>query len=186
MDRELRFVSSNQYKIRETQDILANASVRIVAVDRKIEELQTVDTSSLVRDKALKAFALVGRPLFVEHTGLYLNYLNGFPGGLTQIFWDTLGPDRFTEAFGKASERRVVAKTIIGYIDSQRFHEFSGEAHGEIAEEPRGPRHFQWDCVFIPAGQDQTFAEMGPAKNEISMRRRALEAFGRHLRGGQS
>ena len=58
-----------------------------------IEELQTIDTDKLVRDKAIKAFEHLGEPLFVEHTGLYLNKLNGSFGGLTQIFWDTLLAD---------------------------------------------------------------------------------------------
>lgn len=61
------------------QRILAPAGVDIVAVPKKIEELQTEDVEALVRDKLIKAFDVIGRPLFVEHTGLYLRGLNGLP-----------------------------------------------------------------------------------------------------------
>src|SRR5262245_30783876 len=146
---EIRMVSSNPHKIAETQAILARAAVQVTAKSLKIEELQTQDTARLVKDKALKAFQQVGHPLFVEHTGLYLKYMNGLPGGLTQIFWDSLEADRFAALFGCAANNAVTARTTIGYIDGRTFHFFHGEVDGTIASTPLGPRDFQWDCVFI-------------------------------------
>jgi XTP/dITP diphosphohydrolase len=163
---EVRFLSSNEFKVAEAKQILAPASVSVIRVDRKIEELQTEDTNRLVKDKALKAFAEIGRPVFVEHTGLYLSYMNGLPGGLTQIFWDTLKADAFANIFGKAPDNSAIAKTVIGYIDGREFFIFEGEINGTIAPEPIGNRDFQWDCVFIPNGHSLTFAELGEKKNE--------------------
>ena len=174
---ELRFVTRNEFKIAEAMAILAGTGVAIIPFQRAIAELQTDDTEALVRHKALEAFDLVRQPVLVEHTGLYLNHLNGFPGGLTQVFWDTLQADRFAELFGSTPDPRVTAKTVIGYIDGKRFHRFEGEVHGRITPTPRGPREFQWDCVFEPDEHEQTFAEMGDRKNEISMRRIALDRF---------
>src|SRR5918911_46133 len=94
---EVRFVSSNPYKIDEARVILSTRNINVVPSPIKIEELQTIDTEKLVHDKVLKALGEIGRPLFVEHTGLYLEHLNGLPGGLTQIFWDSLQADRFAE-----------------------------------------------------------------------------------------
>ena len=99
---EIRFLSGNKFKIEEASLILKEAGVSVVPVNAKVEELQTEDTSRLVKDKALKAFEKIGRPLFVEHTGLYIDYMSGLPGGLTPIFWDTLQADKFTQLFGKA------------------------------------------------------------------------------------
>ena len=79
--REIRFVSSNRYKIEEAVKIFEAHSIRVIGSPVKIEELQTTETMRLVRDKVLKAFSQIGRPLFVEHTGLYLDYLRGLPGG---------------------------------------------------------------------------------------------------------
>jgi XTP/dITP diphosphohydrolase len=176
-DVDIRFVSRNPHKLKEASAILASASVSVIPLDIRIEELQTGDSGRLVKDKTMKAFRMVGRPLFVEHTGLYLDHLNGFPGGLTQIFWDSLEADRFAELFGKSATPQVIAKTIIGYTDAKRFYQFEGEVAGCIAESPRGNRDFQWDCVFIPEGCSETFAEMGDRKNRISMRRIALDKF---------
>lgn len=176
------FMSKNPHKHAEAKAILGPLGVDVLTDDTEIQELQTVDTDALVRDKATRAFQKLGRPLFVEHTGLYLDILNGFPGGLTQIFWDTVGKDRFATLFGDASQR-VLAKTFIGYVDGRRVHVVQGEIEGRIVSVPRVDHGFQWDCVFQPVGYEQTFSEMGALKNEISMRRRALEALRDQLDG---
>lgn len=180
---EIRFVSNNQHKIAEAKKILGAKSISVIESRLKIEELQTTDTRRLVHDKLLKAYERVGRPLFVEHTGLYLNQLRGLPGGLTQIFWDTLQADRFAELFGQAPKSEVFARTSISYCDGRKIHDFEGEISGTITPEPRGPRDFQWDCVFQPKDYTQTFAEMGDAKNDISMRRIALQKLTDYLMG---
>ena len=179
----IRFLSSNPHKIREVQEILREANVNIVPSSMKIEELQTEDVHKLVRDKTLKAFKAIGKPLFVEHTGLYIKSLNDFPGGLTQIFWDKLEAEKFASIIGNLSNTELTAKTIIGYCDSRKIHIFEGAVEGTVPDTPRGNRDFQWDCVFIPTGYSETFAEMGDKKNEISMRRKALDKFCHYLKG---
>ncbi|MFW6027904.1 MAG: non-canonical purine NTP pyrophosphatase [bacterium] len=178
----IRFVSRNTFKLREAAEILKIANVEVIPLEITIEELQTQDTERLVKHKTMRAFQEVGRPLFVEHTGLYLDYLKGLPGGLTQIFWDTLEADNFAQLFGQNADPTVIARTVIGYTDARRFFQFQGEVRGRIAAEPVGDREFQWDCVFVPEGSSKTFAEMGEAKHEISMRRKALDAFAAFLK----
>jgi XTP/dITP diphosphohydrolase len=175
-------MSGNTHKITEVRRILAPVGVDIVPVSRKIEELQTEDVESLVRDKLTKAFDAIGRPLFVEHTGLYLNGLNGLPAGLTQIFWDKLQADRFADLVAGLGDAKVTAKTILGYCDGREIHLFEGAIEGTVPRKPAGPTDFQWDCVFVPDGRTQTFGEMGAAKDDISMRRKALDLFAAHLK----
>lgn len=178
---KIRFLSGNPHKVAEVQRILAPAGVDIVPISKKIEELQSEDVEALVRDKLTKAFEAIGRPLFVEHTGLYLRGLNGLPAGLTQIFWDRLEADRFAKLVEGLGDSKVIAKTVLGYCDGRRMHLFEGAIEGTVPHVPAGPKSFQWDCVFVPDGHTLTFAEMGIAKDDISMRRRALDEFAKHL-----
>ncbi len=55
MGRPLRFLSGNDHKIREAEEILRPIGIDVVPIRHKIEELQTDDTQKLVKDKALKA-----------------------------------------------------------------------------------------------------------------------------------
>jgi XTP/dITP diphosphohydrolase len=179
----IRFITKNKYKIKEITSLLENTGVSIIAAEYSIDEIQTENVEALIRDKLLKAFNLVGRPVFVEHTGLYIESLNGFPGGLTQIFWDKLQADNFSKLLGVGENTKLIAKTIIGYCDSMKIHIFEGEVYGKISPVPKGPRDFQWDCIFIPDGENKTFAEMGEMKNEISMRKKAFDKFKHYLLG---
>jgi XTP/dITP diphosphohydrolase len=182
---KVRFLLGNRYKVQEIQKILTPVGVEVIPVNRKIEELQTDDVERLVRDKLTKAFELIGRPIFVEHTGLYLEAMNGLPAGLTQIFWDKLEADRFVALVRGLTNAAVTAKTVLGYCDGRQIHLFEGALTGKVPDTPLGSRDFQWDCVFVPDGYSESFAEMGDRKNEISMRRKALEKFAAFLLTGK-
>jgi len=179
----IRFVTNNDNKLKEVQSFLKN--IDIIPAKLKIEEIQTDDVKKLVKDKLLKAFQKVGRPVFVEHTGLYIESLNGFPGGLTQVFWDKLKADRFSKLLGSLQNTKAIAKTTIGYCDGENIYFFTGKISGKIAPKPKGNRDFQWDCVFIPKGEKKTFAQLGKKKNKISMRKKAFTKLNKHLKKGK-
>jgi len=181
---KIRFVTKNPHKAKEVESILGDIGVSIVHAPLIIHEIQTEDIQDIVRDKVLKAFKMVGRPVFIEHTGLYIDSLQGFPGGLTQVFWDKLKADKFSELLGSLDNTSLTARTVIAYCDAKKIHIFEGSIEGNIASEPKGNRDFQWDCVFIPNGYKETFAELGEKKNEISMRKLAFDKFREFLLKG--
>jgi XTP/dITP diphosphohydrolase len=184
---ELRFISSSSEKAVEVGEILAPFGVAISRVDMDIPEIQTEDLRALVRSKALIAFDRVRRPLLVDHTALYLNHLNGLPGGLTAVFWDRLSADRFCELFGNTADPGLTVTTMVGYVDGRKISYFEGEVAGRVAPAPAGERGFGWDCVFIPDGHEVTYAQLpSETKNEISMRRLALQKLAVFLQEGAS
>ncbi|OFI06969.1 Non-canonical purine NTP pyrophosphatase [Clostridium acetireducens DSM 10703] len=173
----IRFVTSNEFKLEEIKTILNEKNLNVLPVNIKIEELQTDDNLKLIKDKTIKAFKEVGRPLFVEHTGFYLEYISGLPGGLSEIFWLKLGPKVFTELFGNNSNNKAVVKTIIGYCDGYKIYTFESKVFGKISSKPYGFSKFEWDQIFIPYGYNKTVAEMGEEKNKVSSKRKALNKF---------
>ncbi len=178
---DVYFVSGNEYKISEVKHILDSRIITVISFKEKINEIQSEDMEVIVKDKAIKAFKIIGRPLLVEQTGLLLDKLGGLPGGLTQVFWDSLKEDSFCNIFSPTGTAALAARTVLAYCDGKTIKTFDGEVRGIIVKEPRGCRDFQWDCIFQPNGFDKTFAEMGSQKNKISMRKIALEKFRMHL-----
>lgn len=175
----LLFVSRNEDKIKEAVALCEPRGVIIEAYQDKLEELQTDDSVRLARDKLLRAFTRVKRPLIVEHTGLRIHGFAGLPAGLTQLFWDKLQAPGFCRYF---PDHAVTAFTLIGYCDGKQTHQFSGEVQGKIVAAPRGTSAFQWDPVFQPEGDHRTFAEMTPRqKNAVSMRGIAFARFLDHV-----
>lgn len=175
------FLSSNPFKLKEVQNILSSPQITIHPIDHKINEIQSSDMKEIVIDKALKAFQQIGRPLLVEQTGLLIKNFGNLPGGLTQIFWDSLKAEAFSKIFANIGDAEVTAKTVIAYCDGKHVYTFDGEIKGHIVYPPRGNQDFQWDCIFEPLGYTKTFAELGEEKNKISMRKLALEKLKKYL-----
>ena len=66
------------------------------------------------------------------------------------------------------------------YVDEMELETefFEGTCEGRIGFAPRGLGGFGYDPLFIPAGYEQTFAELGEdVKNSLSHRARALAAL---------
>jgi XTP/dITP diphosphohydrolase len=181
MREELRFITKNEHKASEFRSLFAKTRYEVIPAAVAIEEIQTEDMEALVSDKAIKAFDRIRHPLFVDHTGLYFEALAGFPGGLTELFWERLRNDRISQLIAGSGLPAVTAVTLICYCDAKQLKIFRGEIKGHVADKPRGPEGFQWDPIFIPEGHKQTFAEMGDEKNKISMRRLAIDQFIEYL-----
>ena len=164
MTEELRFLTRNPGKFRELSELVDPSKYRLLQDETEIHELQTEDMNALIRDKVLKAFDRIRRPLIVDHTGLRFALLNGFPGGLTSVFYDKLRPEGIASLIGKSSNPMVIAVTLLAYCDGCKIHTFEGQADGTVADKPRGDEGFQWDTIFIPKGYDKTYAELGNKK----------------------
>jgi XTP/dITP diphosphohydrolase len=178
MGSDLFFLTKNDPKFKEFKKLFVATNHTIKRASIPIAEIQTEDMKALVSDKVIKAYDKIRRPVFVDHTGLHLDVLGGFPAGLTEIFWERLKNERLARLFGNTA---VTAVTLIGYCDGKSVTIFRGEVSGTIAPVPRGPETFQWDPVFIPDGHSKTFAELGNKKNKMSMRRLAIDKFIAHL-----
>ena len=105
---EIRFLSKNKFKIEEVSEIMTGSSLNVIPINRKISEIQSNDVEELLHDKCMKAFKIIGKPLFVEHTGLEISALNGFPSGLTQLFWDTVKADKLSAMIGYQEDLSLI------------------------------------------------------------------------------
>jgi len=62
-----------------------------------------------------------------------------------------------------------------GVADESELELFEGSCEGRIILEPRGPRGFGYDPLFVPDGHERTFAELDEdTKNRLSHRARAV------------
>jgi XTP/dITP diphosphohydrolase len=145
------------------------------------------------RIKALFAMTHSGLIAISDDSGLCVDALNGDPGVYTA---DWAGPSRDwnlamrnveekLQAAGatQPEQRKAQFKCTLCVMwpdGHERFYE--GVAHGQLVWPPRGALGHGYDPVFVPDGQDQTFAEMTHAKkNSLSHRGLALEQLLRDL-----
>ena len=159
------FITSNKGKLEEVRAI-TGMDIRSKSIE--IAEIQDTDVEKIVKDKAVKAYSSIKRPVIVEDTGLYIKALNGFPGALVKWLVDAVGPGGICKIVSKYSNRNAYAETCIAFYDGRKLATFSGRIDGTIARSPIGDNGFGWDPIFIPNGRERHSRRWEPLKRTRS------------------
>lgn len=179
----LVFATNNKHKLKELQSLLGGRFELLSLEDAGCNEELAEDQDTLkgnARQKALYVYENYHYPCFADDTGLEIDSLNGAPGVYSARY---AGEEKDSEAnmnkvleqLDKINNRTARFRTVIALIIDGREEYFEGAAEGEIIREKRGTNGFGYDPVFMPAGYDQTFAEMDLSdKNSISHRGMAV------------
>ncbi|HLF33949.1 MAG TPA: RdgB/HAM1 family non-canonical purine NTP pyrophosphatase [Cyclobacteriaceae bacterium] len=180
----LCFATNNVHKLNEISKML-NSGIKILSLEEigcraEIpENFNTIEENS--RAKAAYIYDLYRIDCFADDTGIEVHALGGEPGVKSARF---AGPDQnsmnninlLLEKLGSRTDRDARFRTVITLILKGTIRQFEGAIEGSITFTPRGESGFGYDPVFLPSGQDLTFAEMDPEqKNRISHRARAVE-----------
>jgi len=180
----LKFVSSNQNKIKEVQFNLMKKNVQIEPVDIDLPEYQAETPDEVARLKILEAVKVLNTgPVIIEDTSLCFNALGGLPGVYIKWFLKKLGPDGLHKMLGSYEDKSAYAQTIFGYCEGpgKPVKLFNGVTNGSIVI-PRGSRDFGWDPCFLPDGEKLTYGEMTKEqKDGVSHRAKALNLLAEYI-----
>jgi XTP/dITP diphosphohydrolase len=187
---ELVIASHNQGKVREIRALLEPFGIEpISAADLGLPEPEETGTT-FAENALLKAHAAAkgsGLPALADDSGLCVAALNGAPGVYTADWAERGlyegGPGRdWYMAMGKVEGKLAelgrdtdrsayfVCTLALAWPDGTDAV-FEGRIQGTLTWPPRGTLGFGYDPVFMPLGQEQTFAEIDPAsKHAISHR----------------
>jgi XTP/dITP diphosphohydrolase len=172
------FVTTNEHKRREVQDILGMA---LEGADLDLPEIQAIDPAEVAAEKARAARKALGDtelPVLVEDSGLMVDAWGGFPGALTKWVMKSVGNEGLLRMFAPGDDRSARAVCVVALAETDgKVRTFRGEVRGTVAESPRGEGGFGYDPVFVPHWSSLTYAEMGEGKNRDSHRARAFRAL---------
>lgn len=183
---KLCFATNNQNKLREIQALLGDRFELVTLSDigcfEEIPEpFETIQENA--KAKASYVREKYGIDCFADDSGLIVPSLNGEPGVHSAYY---AGPQRshddnialLLNKLTSEKDRSAYFLTVISLSLGNEYYAFEGRAQGRIIIEKRGNGGFGYDPVFIPQGQDRTFAEMTLAeKSEISHRSIAFAAL---------
>jgi XTP/dITP diphosphohydrolase len=116
-----------------------------------------------------------------EDSGLEVEALGGAPG-IRSARYGAEGGEAIERLLGELRgvenrAARYVCELVLLGPGGEELRG-SGVLEGRIAEEPRGSEGFGYDPVFVPAGEEQTVAELGNEwKSRNSHRARAAQAL---------
>lgn len=188
----LFLASGNAHKISELKEVLQPLGIELkCTMDIKdpadVDEDQP-DLKGNALKKARHWYRETGLPSLADDTGLEVNALGGEPGVYSARYAGEKASDeentrKLLQKLEGESEKSAQFRTVVAFINqSGEEHMFEGVCRGEIITEKRGEKGFGYDPVFVPAGYEQTFAELSSdEKNKISHRGRAMQAFLEYL-----
>ena len=99
------FVTTNEHKRREVQEILGVALER---ADLDLPEIQAIDPAEVAAEKARAAREALGDPdlpVLVEDSGLMVDAWDGFPGALTKWIMNSVGNEGLLRMLAPADDR---------------------------------------------------------------------------------
>jgi XTP/dITP diphosphohydrolase len=194
MTRSLRgqkilIATHNKGKLEEFREILGPLGVDVTSAgELKLGEPEETENSFIgnARVKAQAAMQATGMITLADDSGLCVDALNGAPGVYTA---DWAGPSRdWMMAMRTVEEKLQAAGATTPAARSASFNctllvlwpdgterIYVGTAPGYLTWPPAGAFGHGYDPVFVPEGQEMSFAQMPHAeKNRISHRARAL------------
>ncbi len=177
---EIFFATSNEHKFAEAKEILD--SVTLKRLDFPYTEIRSESLEDIARDAANAAYKRTREPVFVEDSGLFIDALKGFPGTNSGWVFDKIGNAGILKLLEGEENRTAKFETRIAFARRKEdIRIFRGVCEGTITFTERGDGGFGYDPIFIPAGEDQTFAESKELKNKLSHRYKALLEFYKSL-----
>ncbi len=188
---KLVFATNNPHKLEEIRSILGSKieilSLKDINCNADIPETaDTLEGNALI--KARYVYDNYGLDCFADDTGLEVEALNGQPGVHTAryAYPDRHDPEanmlKLLDALKEKNNRNARFRTVIALIKKGEEILFEGIVDGVISHAKSGSQGFGYDPIFIPQGQQQTFASLDEdIKNSMSHRARAAQKLAQYL-----
>jgi XTP/dITP diphosphohydrolase len=191
LPRRIAIASHNAHKLREIARICADWPVAWLTVENhegpwpEVEETGSTYLEN-ARLKAEAGAAALGLPALADDSGIEVDALGGRPGPRSARFagedatdernlQDLIRALKGVPGSGRTARYRCLA--VLASPDGETVSA-EGICEGILLTKPRGSRGFGYDPIFVPAGWDDTMAELSDEeKDRISHRGRALRAL---------
>lgn len=146
------FITGNQNKADYLSKMLGiELEHQKVAVD----EVQSATIEEVTEHKARQAYAVIGKPVLVEDSGLAFTALGGLPGPFIKFFVEVPnGLEMMCRMLDGFEDRSAQAVAVFGYYDGKDMTLIKGSVSGTIVYHPRGTNGWDWDKIFAPDGFD--------------------------------
>jgi XTP/dITP diphosphohydrolase len=115
--QQIIFVTGNQMKVRQANEALLGTDIEVIGQKLDIVEPRAEDPKDVVVEKALQAIKLVNKPLIVEDSGIFIDYLNGFPKTFVHFAEETIGVQNIVKIMEGVENRKAEFRQSLAYIE---------------------------------------------------------------------
>lgn len=185
---KLIIASGNAHKVEEFEQLLKGISFSVHSAQlcggmpEVKENGGSFAANAQLKAEALHKAAPEGAWVLADDSGLEVDALDGAPGIYSARYAGEGASDadnvtKLLHALEGLSRGKRTARfrCVLCLIDDQgHISHYAGDCEGHIATAPQGDSGFGYDPIFIPAGKNESFAQLGEKiKSGMSHRARA-------------
>ncbi|RLF05525.1 MAG: non-canonical purine NTP pyrophosphatase, partial [Thermoprotei archaeon] len=126
----IRFVTSNEGKVREANVVLQRYGLVAVPHPARKLELQSDRLEEVAKYAAQSLIGRVPEPFFVEDSGLFIYSLRGFPGPYSSYVYRTIGLEGVLKLMEGVGDRRAKFVAVAALCVGGEVRVFKGEVEG--------------------------------------------------------
>lgn len=134
----ITFSTGNQQKFDIARAVCSPLGLELVQNTFDIDEIQGEDPEVIIRDKAQKAYEIVGGPVIVSDDSWNIPGLSGFPGAYMKSMDHWFRPEDFLNLTRSLTDRRIILIQMLAYQDAEHYQVFCIKHTGELLPEARG------------------------------------------------
>ena len=194
MTRIIVLASRNEGKLTELRSLLSSLDLSVISSFDAGYKLSIAENGTTFVENACTKAETVSKALdcwaVADDSGLEVDYLQGMPGVYSARYAGNQGDDSLNNekllsvlagVHNEARNARFVSLIALAR-PLQKTVCFEGICEGTILTELRGQGGFGYDALFLPLGEQESFAEMSAErKNLISHRAIAMAKLREHL-----
>jgi len=138
---KILFLTGNRGKFETAKKALGIFDIEIEINQEKIDfpEIQDTDISKVARFSAEYGANLIGKPVFVTDSGLYIKSLNGFPGALLKFMNQWFSPGDIINLLDNKKDRTAIVSDCLAYCEpGGQPTVFKSEIICSVSKKPAG------------------------------------------------
>jgi XTP/dITP diphosphohydrolase len=156
----LTFVTGNSIKFKSAQRICGSYDIALQQFSMDIPEIQSHESEAIARDKALRVYEQLKRPIIISDDTWLINGLRGFPGPYMKFVNDSFTADDWLRLTAPLQDRGIILRQIIIFQDGDKQQLFSTDIPGVLLDKIRGKSVYPHNTIMSFDGGRQSIAEM--------------------------
>ena len=179
--KTIYFITGNKGKVLEAKKKLSDIGIEVIQKDIGYPEIQADSLEEVAQFGEEHVQKQFNQPFILEDAGLFIDALDGFPGVYSSYVFYRIGLAGILKLLADIDDnnRKATFRSVLGYGQPDNKSKlFIGESSGTISKKTAGEHGFGYDPIFIPDGENKTFAQMKTEeKNQFSHRGKSLDKF---------
>ncbi|MFZ3054775.1 MAG: non-canonical purine NTP pyrophosphatase, partial [Minisyncoccales bacterium] len=156
----INYITENKNKFSVVKSFFEKNGIEINQKILPIYEIQSNEGVEIAVSKARQAWETIKEPLFVNDAFWIMPALKGFPGPYMKYMNEWLEPEDFLKLVDGKSDRTIILRDTIVYIDESGEKVFTNDYYGEILDKKYdGDYKYPIDAIVSFSKNKKTIAE---------------------------